>query len=325
MAGESPTALPTVSVVFLTKNRPRLIARSLAAVLDDRATTEAIVVIDGEDTETREVLERFDRDDPRVKLTALPPPGSDRLENMQRGRDHGARLASSDVVLGMDDDVVAHPGLVAGHARWHARHDDLVVVGYMPVVTQPRWPGSHAPVRFYAGAYEASCQGYRADPSTILTGLWGGNYSVRKTRWLEAIAAGRVPSYHEDKEFGVLLLRAGMRGIFDSTLRGDHHYERSLNEFVGRAEVTEAAHAHLWAAYPDELGFEKPSPERPELRALIRISRSSLGWRVVRSALLAAIRLAALLRLSKLEDRGVHVLWRVAAGRGSRVRGQEPV
>jgi hypothetical protein len=308
-----PDSLPTVSIMFLTMDRPLLIERALSAALEDPATTEAIVVIDGNDAETRDVLTRMAREDPRVRLTDMPPMGRDRLDNMQRGRDHGASLASSDVVLAMDDDVVAHPGLVSGHARLHAEVDDrVVVVGYMPVVTPPHWPRSYAPIRFYAESYEAHCEEYVSDPGSMLQKLWGGNLSLRRSHWLEAIEQGRARCYHEDKEFGLLLWRQGFRAEFDRSLRGDHWYERTLRGFVQRAQKSVLAHVELRAAYPELVEPGEPWERRRTRDILLALTGPSAGWFVVRWGLITATTLAGALRLRKLEDFGARALWRVA-------------
>jgi GT2 family glycosyltransferase len=314
--------------MFLTMGRPQLIERALSAVLEDLATTEAIVVVDGDDAETTELLGRMAQEDPRVKTTRMPPPGPDGLDNMQRGRDHGASLASSEVVIALDDDVVARPGLVSGHARRHAADDGaLVVVGYMPVVTPARWPRSYAPIRFYSGSYEEHCDEYRADPEHILKHLWGGNLSLRRSRWLDAIAHGRVSCYHEDKEFGLLLSRQGFRAVFDSSLRGDHWYERTLRGFVVRAQRSVRAQAELRAAYADVI--EDPPwedlPQRRSAALLLRLARSSAGWFLVRWGLIALISAAATLGLSRVEDRGAQALWRVASERAARGRLSPPL
>jgi hypothetical protein len=310
--------LPTVSAMFLTRGRAQLLERALCAVLDDPATSEVVVVVDGDDPPTDDLLEGMARADSRLRVTRMPSPGTEGLDATQRGREHGTRLSDSDVVLALDDDVIAAPGLVRGHARWHARRDDAVVVGYMPVVTPHRWPWSHAPIRFYADAYEAHCEEYRSRPDSILHNLWGGNISLRRGRWLEVTGGGRVPCYLDDKEFGLLCLRHGLVGVFDPALRGDHWYQRSLRGFIERAEKTPAAERQLRRAYPDLLDPEPRVRLRIPVRLLIWLARPSIGWNAVRWSLIAAISVAAALRLRPLEDAGARLAWRVATERSGR-------
>ncbi len=194
------------------------------------------------------------------------------------------------------------------------------MVGYMPVATPPRWPASQAPVRFYAEAYEDTCVRYESDPGAILRGLWGGNVSIRRDRWLAAIEAGRVRCYHEDKEFGIVLGRAGLRGSFDRSLRGDHFYERNLRGFVARAETSTAAQAQLREAYPDAevpevLGTESGGGLRgPVLGAI----GPAPAWWAVKWALIGATTLFSALRLRRLEDHSATLLWQLAERRSAR-------
>ncbi len=309
--------LPTVSVIIPTRDRPKVLERALSSVLADQATMEVLVVIDGEDAKTEDLLRRHQQSDPRVRFTHTPAPDDSGLNSVQRGRDHGVRSAKSEVILAFDDDEVAHPGMVTGHARWHARRDDLVVVGYVPVVTPRRWPHSHAPVRFYASAYESDIEIYRSDPDSILRGLWGGNTSVRRSHWLEAIEAGRTECYQDDRQLGLLLLRQGLEGVFDPSLRADHWYERTLRGFVGRAQKTVLAQVELRAAYPELVEPGEPWEKRRTHDILLAVTRPSAGWFVVRWGLIAATTLAGVLRLRKLEDFGARALWRVACERAA--------
>ena len=56
-------------------------------------------------------------------------------------------------MLSLDQDVVAHEGLVSGHAARHAQAPGRVVLGYMPTVRPPRRPGSFV-IERYADEYE---------------------------------------------------------------------------------------------------------------------------------------------------------------------------
>jgi glycosyltransferase involved in cell wall biosynthesis len=313
-------AAPTISVVIPTRDRTEILKRCLLAVLGDEGTTEVVVVVDGKDPETLELLDRIRAHDSRVRTTATPadPP---ELGRVQRARNHGAVIASSEVILALDDDVVARPGMVSGHARRHAEQDDLVVVGYMPVATTRRWPRVYATVSYYSQAYEFTCELYRSDPRLILSTLWGGNVSVRRRHWLDASAEPRAATnLFDDRELGLQMLRDGLKGVFDPNLRGDHWYERSLRSFVDRAQTSPVENAELRAAHPDLIPDEEGEPVRLRggLRLLLRLAQPSAGWWVVKWSLITTAFEAGVLRFSKLEDLSVRLLWRVANERARR-------
>jgi glycosyltransferase involved in cell wall biosynthesis len=127
MATQPPRA-PTVSVVVPTRNRVAGLADVLSPLLADDATDELIVVDDGSSDTTGHFLAQMAAADPRVRVVQLEGRGA------AAARQAGVEAATGTIVLFVDDDVVAAPGLVSGHRRQHAgARSDTVVVGYMPV------------------------------------------------------------------------------------------------------------------------------------------------------------------------------------------------
>lgn len=162
-------SLPTVSVVIPTFNRAHLLDRAIRPVLDDDATSEVIVVIDGGNDGSAELLKRHYGDDRRVRTVVsehLGPAGA---------LDVGVQEASGEVIVTIDDDVVASPGGISLHAEHHLDERDRVVLGYMPVVLGP---ASSRATSMYAAAYEQRVGEYERHPLTVLPFLWGGYFSL---------------------------------------------------------------------------------------------------------------------------------------------------
>ncbi|HEY0278594.1 MAG TPA: glycosyltransferase family 2 protein [Solirubrobacterales bacterium] len=320
-------AAAEVSVVILTGGGRLILDRTLDSVLADPGTAEVVIVLDAQyavgDTAAARVaaIKARSQGDQRLRVVPLPADDGKGLWRVQRGRDAGVEAARSEVVLMLDDDVVLHPGVVAGHACGHAEEANLVLIGYMPVATHYRWPRTDATVRVYSDSYEHQCNEYERNPESMLKGLWGGNVSVRRADWLRAIQRPRIAAWgHDDQEVGLLFLREGLQARFDRSLRGDHYYERSLSRLVERAEKSPPAQVQLSAANPDLL----EAPVRRHVPwTLVRALRSPLVWGVVRGALEIGIALTGALRLGAAGKAGAGVLWTLAraraedAGRGS--------
>src|SRR4051812_18238430 len=119
--------LPRVSVVMPTFERRAILASTVAAILEQNATAELVVVVDGCHDGSIELLEEIEKHDPRLRAVWIENQGQ------SAARDTGVRAASHPVVLLVDDDVRLAPGTVARHAAHHACSDDLVVLGYCPV------------------------------------------------------------------------------------------------------------------------------------------------------------------------------------------------
>ena len=73
-----------------------------------------------------EWLEEHRRSDPRLVVLDLANRGAGAT------RQAGIEAATGEVVLLLDDDVIARPGLVAGHLSHHLQLEPKLVLGYMP-------------------------------------------------------------------------------------------------------------------------------------------------------------------------------------------------
>lgn len=310
--------LPSVSVVVPTYRRRANLPAVLAPLLADPATHEVVVVVDGCDDGSIELLRELAESHPTLQPVWTENRGG------AAARQTGIDLSTGDVVLLLDDDVVADPGLVSGHARHHQRADDLVVLGYMP--TRPPAPGARGafPTRLYAQEYESVCQAYRDDPRAVLLRLWGGNVSARRAN------LARVPyesgefsrTNHSDRDFGLRCLKAGLTGVFDPSLTSTHEHVRPLAAFLRDARRQGAGRALVHAAHEDVLGplaLEETVQGLPRpVRALVRLDRYRPVAAVMGGALLTTARLASRTGPEPVEVAAAKVLRRLETRRGIR-------
>jgi glycosyltransferase involved in cell wall biosynthesis len=309
---------PTVTVVIPTNGgRAEVIARTLPILLEDAATSEVIIAFDGDDPATRRLIEEYVRSDDRIRQVRTDAGSAG--DRGQSARDTATRVASGEVVLALDDDVEPEKGLVSGHARRHqSTAADLIVLGYMPVA--PDGSKLNGPARLYAEAYERACATFRADDASVLTGLWGGNFSLPRGRWLQASSEGpKVDAgYHVDREFGFRLQKTGIRGVFDPTLRAAHRYQRSCTELLRDAQDSGRARALLHLGYPELVPPASPTSNRAVARPFVWISRSRIGWGVTTRTLLVAARVLASIGLGTAEYAVTRLLWSLGFARGVR-------
>src|SRR3954454_8939946 len=118
--------VPTVSVVAPTFRRRHGLAAFVEPLLREPGFDELVMAVDGSDDGSVEWLHERGRRDARGVVLDLPNRGAG------AARQAGVEAAQGDVVVLMDDDVIASPGLVAGHARHHADLEPKLVLGYMP-------------------------------------------------------------------------------------------------------------------------------------------------------------------------------------------------
>jgi glycosyltransferase involved in cell wall biosynthesis len=306
-----------VSVVVATYNRRDRLGRVISPLLGDPATTEVVVVVDGCADGSYELVCSMAAEDSRVVPVFQENSGA------ARAQQNGVLRASGDVVLILDDDVIAGPRLVSGHAHHHAERTGIVVVGYMPIRDwRSRGPDAFASY-LYAQEYEKACVRYEERPSDVLLGLWGGNVSLRRADCLQVpVAHSDFPErYHMDREFGIRCMKAGLVGVFDRELVGEHVHARSLEAFINDGRHQGAGRMILHRLHGDVLGppdVERFSRGLPmPVRWLVRGTRRPRARAIARSALRRLVAHTAAPLLFPVQLRSAQLLRRVELQSGA--------
>lgn len=293
-------SLPAVSAVIITYFRRDLMAEAVRAVAADPHASEIVVVVDGSADGSIELLTEMAAADPRIRPVWRENGGE------AAARQTGLEHATGEVVLLLDDDVVAGPGLAAGHARAHEGRTGTVVLGYMPT----RRPAVRRPATFstdlYADEYEAQCRRYEEDPGSVLRHFWAGNASLRREDALRVFDADAPRlGYHSDQVFGLRCLRAGLTGVFDRSLVSEHRHERDLDTFLRQARTSGSARRTVEELFPDllepgSLNDDLPLAMRAAISAaaapgVCQLTAPALQWNVRRAGQLRMWRTEALL------------------------------
>jgi glycosyltransferase involved in cell wall biosynthesis len=310
------TSTPSISVVMATYNRRGLLPEVLAPLLDDLAALEVVVVVDGCADGSIEYLRERAAEEPRLRPILIPNGGAVPAQQT------GVEAARGDIVLVIDDDVLAEPGLVSGHLRHHARERGLVVVGSMPTRRPPeRRPGTFTS-EVYHDVYEFRCLEWENDPANVLMGLWGGNVSFERAPLLANGGIGgryELP-YHYDWELGLRLHRAGLKGRFDRSLAALHLHDRSYETFKREARRQGRAVwliEHLHGEVLDDGHIrDRLQARTPALRALLRATDRPRVHRVVYAGLDTGVRVTGKARAFSLERKLGSLLGHVERRRG---------
>jgi GT2 family glycosyltransferase len=307
-----------VSVVVPTFRRVGRLPAVVAPLLDDPATAELVVVVDGSRDGSLELLEDLAQRDRRVRPHFQANAGA------AVARQTGVELAHGEVVLLLDDDVLPGPGLVTGHARAAEAHPGCVVVGRMPAALPSQRRGDTVTTELYAHEYEQCVADYVLRPERLLENLWTGNVSLPRALALEvglgdSDLADLFP--FEDREFGLRLRAMGTCAIYDPDLLAVHAHTRSLAAFRDDARRQGRALHVLAARHPDvveqptslSLHGWLPGPLRLLLDAVLRrpaLGRP-LGWTAV-----AATRAAGAVRAWGLQRKLLLVVRHIAHAEG---------
>ena len=260
--------MPSVSVIIPTRTRASRLPATLAPVLADAGVSEVVVVVDGPDEETHRLLAAIQATAPRLR--ALRGPGT----GPGAARAAGIEAATGDVVVLLDDDVIADPDLASRHGALHATTRQIVIGRLTSEGARS------APDRLYAAAYERWWDAAWRDPAVALQRLWLGNASLRRS---DALAIGLdEPAMrgcrHEDRELGIRLARDGFSAITAPDLVATHVHHRTADAFAADCRAEGAGLRALHRLHGVEL------PPRVPLAGLVARAAAPLADRSLTAA-----------------------------------------
>jgi hypothetical protein len=232
------------------------------------------------------------------------------------------KRAAGEIVLVLDDDLEATPGLVSAHARHHRAAPNLVVLVDSPIVTQALTETNAVTASLYGDAYERSCRSFEERPADLLVHLYGGHMSIRRSACLRIGVSSKhfQERYHPDREFGIRCLKAGLVGRFDRSLLAPHHYTRSLSAFRSDVRSQGAATVVIHRLHPDVLGPVDPDSSLDgaptAARWMIRLSRFRHLHDATSAAVTSTVRLLGQLHAFSLQRSAAKLLSRMEHQRG---------
>lgn len=163
-----------VSVVIPTRNRAHVLPAALTSLVaqETEAPFEIVVVDNGSDDGTSEILERWRGRESRLRT----------LHESSVGRTPamltGMAAAEGPILLFTDDDVLADPGWIEGYVRFFDRHPDALLAGgpIRPIPPDGAWPGWFSPAAVVSLGMVQHDGERPLDPGEH---VWGANMGVR--------------------------------------------------------------------------------------------------------------------------------------------------
>lgn len=305
-----------IDVVIATYNRPKPLRRCLLALAQQKVHPSRIIVVDDCSEHPAETI---------AFQAAHPVPVSfyrtDRNSGPARARNLAVSKSDADVVLFIDDDVVADANLVALHVAAHAKNPRCAVIG--PLVAPGDWhptPWNRWEAMTLAEQYESMARG---DWEVCWRQFYTGNASVRRLDFLELGGFDERFTRAEDIEFG---LRAALKGLsfqFEPGAIGWHYAERSRESWMRMAADYARFDRVLSESHPELGWLEVMEQEQRRRHWLVRTICSiaaftrmeSLAARGAVSAGAAAARIGAVSASLGLLTVGFTIEYRRALGR----------
>ena len=314
----------TLSVVIPTHRRCHLLTRVLEPLLADEAVDEIIVVVDGDLDGSFMLLQ-----EKALKSAKLRPILRAQSGGAQRARADGLEQATGELVLFLDDDVLASEDLGAHHRALHRHREAVVGVGYMPVRPLERTTADAFSSVLYGVEYEGRCVAYEEDPHEILRSLWWGNVSMRRADVMKVglISGGPTMLYHEDQDFGLRCLEAGFLGVFDRGAAATHLHQRDLDGFVRDALSQGRGMVIIHERHREIMGPLDPADFEiglgPFLALIVRLGSVPSRGRFLCRLLTGVTRLLGRCHLFRLQLRAAKLLRRVGQSTGAATMWEE--
>ncbi|MEZ4863291.1 MAG: glycosyltransferase [Caldilineaceae bacterium] len=231
---------PRFSIVIPTYQRCTVVVASVRALAQQEyeGRFEVIVVVDGSTDGSAQALRALEAPFP---LTVIEQPN----QGAATARNQGAAAACGEILLFLDDDMTAHPRLLAEHDRSHGAGAD-VVLGDIPL--HPGTPSNLLSERVKSWAERRAERLATSNASLTLHDLLTGQISLRRTLFAEV--GGFDTQFtlggsfgNEDIDFGYRLQRRGCKIVFNPAAISWQYYVVGPRQYLrqwyqaGQADV----------------------------------------------------------------------------------------
>jgi GT2 family glycosyltransferase len=268
--------LPDISVVIPTFERPDLLEQCLWSLQGQTTPSErfeVVVIDDGSSAATDDIIAKSTKAMPNL-ITAKQPTN----RGPAAARNRGVNMASAELILFLDDDMVAAPDLIAGHVGCHAGRD-----GHLGVVGLVEWLPQLdiSPFMRWLDAGDVQFNYSRLNPGPV-DHPWDAFYTCNVSLRRELFQASGgfderfpYPAY-EDTELAARLSEFGFHLEYRPNLLAWHARPITLDIFCDRMRKVGQAAVLLNRIRPNFPNL--PRTDLPAYGVLRRILVRSLGW-----------------------------------------------
>ncbi len=257
---------PLCSIIVTTWRRPELLCQTIQSMSQQTYTKiEIVVVSDGEDEDVRAIAQQYHGHE-SIRWVFHPE-----NRGLPAARNTGAREASGDVLLFLDDDVIADPALVSTHMAHHQHFSGARRIAVISMATEER----ETPLTSYIDkrledawkrtiettADALSATGLQSVGEEVERSIWLGlNCSIPRDLFLEHEGFNEhFRASDEETELGLRLYLAGVEFVFEPQRMLVHRNSKTLESYFRKSW---AASGNLHPYRVLELGQKNPQTQQ---------------------------------------------------------------
>jgi GT2 family glycosyltransferase len=251
----------SVSIVIPTHDRCESLREVLSRLERQNGAPpiQVIVVADGCTDETAAVVSAFSGSfDCRLITQASSGPS--------RARNAGAQVATGELLIFLDDDIIASEDFVAAHLRAHRAlsGENSVVIGYCP----PSLAQDHGFYTAYLRQWWEQMFERMEEPGRRFeyVDLLSGNFSISRRLFHSSGGFDEQLRCHEDFELGIRLIKAGAMFAFERGALGLHNTRTDQRDSLSRKFAEGRADWRIAKLHPEQAAnlplFRSPQCER---------------------------------------------------------------
>ncbi|MBC7321440.1 glycosyltransferase family 2 protein [bacterium] len=225
-----------VSVIIPTRNRERIVSKCIELILNqDYSQYEIIVIDDGSEDNTREVLKKFFnyRNFRFIPLSERKGPAF--------CRNLGVKESEGELIIFIDSDIFVLPNFISSHVKVHKNHPGgIVAVGPVIAISEiDAGLSSRGSILDFSNAYFAS--GNASIPREIFIKVGGFDEVFNVYGW-------------EDIDFGLKLKSFGISSVKVPDAVGYHYQplpnENNLKALIEKEKERAKSAVYLYRKYP---------------------------------------------------------------------------
>jgi glycosyltransferase involved in cell wall biosynthesis len=199
------STLPMVSLIIPTHQGSDSLGKTLPALLDQTYPPERFEVLIVTDRSSEGLSKLVRSFQARLALRVLEQTG----QGPGARRNAGAANSSAEILIFMDDDILASPQLIEAHVDAHRRAPGGAVIGYFPPAPREKADFFWIELRdWWESNFQAMAEaGHRFTYQDLLS----GNFSIGRELFERANGFDTRFPCRDDYELGYRLIRAGRR------------------------------------------------------------------------------------------------------------------